>query len=222
MWRATNNSFAVGPIYGVAANGRYSLWRAVTLLQCGFGRSLMQSTLVIRPAVSEDLPHCLALEELLSVERAEAMAQGFLRGGESLESYEEFLQRDIFYVAEKASVLSGFIVVLLPDSRRLTELRENQHAFETEQFDLFSRANLAWLAKIAVVPQWMRQGIGSSLLQQFYLSHPKMDIVTTVASQPQANEPALRFHYSQGFKKIGSFHAGDAVSIYDLLYRAAE
>jgi len=181
----------------------------------------MAGEIIIREATEQDLHSCIELENLLNVNRADAPEQGFLRGGESVETYRQFLTNDIFYVAHLQEQLAGFLVILRTGSPRFEKLRGMREAFEISRTDLFELPNLLWGAKIAIRPELMRQGVASELCRRFIQDHGDANIVTTTAAIPKLNIPSRDFHIALGFERIGAFHVGDGVTIHDVMFREA-
>jgi len=167
---------------------------------------------LIRAAEIRDLPQCLAIEESLREDRPEAAFNGFLLsgGGDTPQTYEEFVSYGAFLVATVSDSIVGFAFALPPDSPRMQRLRaaEQRFSLHREQ-DVFRTGELAWLAKVGIREDFMRRGIATALYQALFHLHPHWHFLTTTVREPLRNAPSERLHDGLGFACIGELPLGN-------------
>lgn len=161
-------------------------------------------------ATEADLETCMSLEKLLNEEHPNAPQQGFLlTSSDGIDQYRAFSSYDEFYVARAEGKVVAFLFALPPESARMQQLIGIQDRFELDRdVDIFQRANLAWLAKVAVEPQFMGMGIASQLYQHFLEQHDDWNILTTTVREPLRNIPSEKLQAKFGFSAIGSLPLG--------------
>jgi ribosomal protein S18 acetylase RimI-like enzyme len=173
----------------------------------------------IRRATEADIPAVLAIEDQLYEDRAEAEAEGFLlSGGNDRSQYEEFISYGAFYIATHNASLVGFAFALPPGTPRLERLREMKDRFELQnKSEIFQDKQFAWMAKIGILPRFMRQGIGYRLYYEILQSYPKWHVLTTTVEAPMRNIPSERLHEKFGFRRIGRLVLGDRGTLQNVI-----
>ena len=167
--------------------------------------------IIVRPAVEGDISSVISIEGQLREDRPTAEDEGFLlSGGDTPESYAEFVSYRSFYVAVAKEDVVGFAFALPPGSTRLARLKAIKEKFRLEkEKDVFDRPEVAWMAKIGVAPAFMRQGIGGRLYLSVLTPHPEWHTVTTTVFSPLRNLPSEQFHEKLGFEPIGNLPLGN-------------
>jgi ribosomal-protein-alanine N-acetyltransferase len=69
--------------------------------------------------------------------------------------------------------------------------------------DLRNSQNLSWIATIAVLPEYQKQGIGRALLQACEAQLPTPHVRLCVRTD---NLPAIRLYESEGYARIDIWH----------------
>jgi GNAT superfamily N-acetyltransferase len=174
----------------------------------------------IRPAIEKEIEWCLNLERRLNESRPQAKHEGFLlSSGESLSDYLGYHRLGSFLVAEKEGALIGFLFALPPKSERIVRLSKMKDKFTLMHGygDVFERAPVAWLAKVGIAPEWMRNGVASSLYEKLFSTRPDWNFLTTTVESPEINLPSLRLQEKFGFKKIGMLALGSRGAFKDIV-----
>ena len=165
---------------------------------------------MVRQATLADMDQCYALEQSVREDRPMAEGQGFLlSGGDPRERYDEFQGYGAFHVIDVGDRVAAFVFALPPDSPRMQQLLGVKHKFQMTEDGIFERPNLAWLAKVAVQPELMRQGVARALYTHLFASHPDWNFLTTTVFEPLRNLPSELLHESFGFRQVGLLPMGD-------------
>lgn len=163
----------------------------------------------IRRAEQGDLDACHAIDVLLSEVRPEAEKQGFLISGDPRASYDSYLSLGCFFVAVMDSRIVGYVFALPPGTPHFEAIRQNKAHFQLSNPEIWDTSLLAWIGKIGVHPDFMRQGIGRELYRALLQSCPEWNFLTMVVVEPLLNRAAQRLHEATGFEVAGSLALGN-------------
>lgn len=177
--------------------------------------------LFIRQARAEDVSWCLSLERELAPEAPQAIERGFLLQGTSKETFEDYLQTAIFYVAEEDKQRVGFLIALPAQHSRVQSLLAKRESFELHRPDALLLPSLIWLAKVAVILSMMRQGVASALYARLFQDYPQSNFLTATLTSPLRNLPSEQLQERFGFERIGLFRSpehGDLKNLVNTIF----
>jgi len=172
--------------------------------------------LTIRPAGTSDVRTVWDLEQTLSPFRERAEELGFLLPA-TLQEYEQLAETAILNIAELDDRFVGFLLALPPAHPRLAALLGLKVRFHLESQDLLELPDLAWIAKVAVLPEHSRTGIASALYVSLFEQLSTSPMMTATLIEPLRNIPSAEFHRKMGFRQIGTFDGGNREGLQNML-----
>jgi len=92
-------------------------------------------------------------------------------------------------------------VLTLPDVVRLKAMADGEMVGFIAG-DVRPAKHMAWIATLAVLPEFRGQGIGSTLLQA---CEARLEVHTIRLSVRISNQPAIRLYRSSGYERIGTW-----------------
>ena len=172
---------------------------------------IIRTQIDISLATEGDIGSILDIEESLGEGREAAAKEGFLlSGGDTPESYKDFIAYGHFYIAKAESQIVAFFFMLPPNSPRLEKLRASKKSFKmNSEQNVFESKNFAWLAKVGVRSEYMGQGIATQLYEAGLAGCEDWDIMTTTVREPIFNKPSFELQRKFGFEVVGELSMED-------------
>lgn len=165
----------------------------------------------IHQASSEELQFCFDLEVSLSPDNEQASENGFFLPGASFKVYEDLAETGFIRVISENGKPIGFVMVVPPGHAIMSRLLINNESliwFDKES-TFPSVDNCYWIAKVAVLKDFKRQGYGKILYENAMNHFEGLTALTATALSPIRNQASENFHRAMNLNACGVFLSGN-------------